>query len=72
MQVGCADIGFNAEHPIIGSLIIVADLAAAKSAEHARIVAVGHVANKADIGLAGFRAEEATDIEAGPLPPAPP
>ena len=67
MDVGPGDVAFDADNPVVGELIVVADLQAADRTEHPRPVGGGGRGRERDVGAAPGGAEEAAGIEAGPV-----
>src|SRR5262245_501648 len=67
MQVRAAYVPFDTKHPVVRSLVIVAGLQTAQPAKDAGIVTVDRRTHETNVGIAVFSAEEAADIEAGPV-----
>ena len=67
MDVGGADVAFEAENPVVGELVVVAELDAADRSEYPRTVGRLRRGRERDVGAARSGAEEAAGIEAGPV-----
>src|SRR6185369_12931354 len=67
MNVGGADVALEAENPVVGELVVVAELDAADRSEHPRPVGCLRRTRERDVGAAPGGAEEAASIEAGPV-----
>src|SRR5450756_1566392 len=66
MNIGSADITFNAQHPVV-DLIVVADLTTADGSRDPRPAARGWIADEAHVGPTRCGAKETADIKTGPV-----